>query len=189
MSFGEIFIIFVMAIIILMYVRNFYGEIDYVRSKVDGRQYLVKKLPDRQQAADMLASINKDLMLIVQHVMAKFGEDDPRAKLLFKNYNPDAMSEGGHESGYTSFSVNKGEKLVMCIRQKDGTFVDKNVLMYVAIHELGHMMTSEVGHTPAFWDNFKFLLGESIKLGLYKKVDYARTPVQYCGMTISSSVL
>jgi WLM domain len=72
------------------------------------------------------------------------------------------------ENGYTSYSVNKGEKIVMCVRQKDNSLVPKNVVMYVGIHELSHIMTSDIGHTPEFWDNFKFLLakGQSDMMGI-----------------------
>jgi hypothetical protein len=46
---------------------------------------------------------------------------------------------------------------------KAGTFVDKNVCLYVAIHELGHVMTAELGHTDTFWSNNKRLLKEAIR--------------------------
>jgi hypothetical protein len=61
--------------------------------------------------------------------------------------------------------------------------------MYVAIHELGHLMTEEIGHPQSFWGNFKILLKEAVNLGLYTKTDYAMKPVEYCGINIKSSVL
>ena len=33
--------------------------------------------------------------------------------------------------------------------------------MFVAIHELAHIMTESVGHEPEFWDNMGFLLEKS----------------------------
>ena len=30
--------------------------------------------------------------------------------------------------------------------------------MFVAIHEIAHIMTKSIGHKPEFWNNFKFLL-------------------------------
>ena len=191
----EVFVVFVMTVILVMYIRNHYGEVEYVTSKVDGRTYLVRKLPDKQRAADALAALNKDLLFLVLHVKAKYGDSkqDPQrasdANRLFSNYNPDALSEGGPENGYTSFSINKGERIVMCLRQADKTFVDKNVLVYVAVHELGHLATSQTGHTPMFWENFRWLLREAIEIGIYDKIDFEKDPRQYCGMTITSSVL
>ncbi len=52
-----------------------------------------------------------------------------------------------------------------CLRSKDGfRLVDDNTILFVAIHELGHVMTKEQGHVPPFWDNMKFLLKIGIKL-------------------------
>ena len=159
-----------MALILVMYVQNRSGEVDFVVSNVDNRRYLVRKMHDSQQAADLLAHINKDLVDLVQHLMAKYPSNED-CLLLFKNFDPSAVSEGSIDSGYTSYSVNKGEKIILCIRQKDDSFVDKNVLVYVAVHELAHIMTTEIGHTSMFWDNFRFILNEAILINLYHKVD------------------
>jgi hypothetical protein len=188
MNGADVFVVLAMAAILVMYVRNQYGEVEYVKAQ-DGRTYLVRKLPDSKKAADFLAAINKDLLFVVQHVKAKFGESRPEANRLFANYDPESLSEGGIEAGYTSFTVNKGERIVLCLRQADKTFVDKNVLLYVAIHELAHLATDETGHTPKFWENFRWILREAIDIGIYKKIDFEKDPRQYCGMTITSSVL
>jgi hypothetical protein len=190
MRFLEIFIIFILVVIIISYVRRVYGEVDFVKSRVDNREYLVRHLPDRQEAADFLARVNIKLSKLVHHLVAKFGLDSNKVvKQLYNNYNPDAFSEGGVELGYTSYSVNKGEKIVLCLRQKDKTFVDENTLMYVAIHELGHLATDEVGHTKTFWDNFKWILQEAVAIGIYTKVDFDKDPQSYCGIKITSSVI
>ena len=188
MSFTEYFVIFIMALILIMYIQNHYGEVEYIQSVVDKRHYLVRNLPDKQEAAEFLAYINKDLTRLVRHLYAKYPQNED-AKRLYSNFNPESVSEGSIESGYTSYSVNKGEKLILCIRQKDQSFVEKNVIMYVAVHELGHIMTKDVGHTQMFWDNFKFLLKEAMEIGLYKKVNYNQSPQDYCGIKITNSVV
>jgi hypothetical protein len=188
MSFTEWFVLAVMVIIIIMYLRRFYGEVEFVLSDVDGRSYLVRLLSDRQEAADRLARLNLSLTQLVQHMVAKFPYDK-RVHLLYENYNADSLSEGGGDAAFTSYSQNKGEKIVMCLRQTNHTFVDANVVLYVAVHELGHLMTAKVGHTDGFWANFKWLLEEAISTGLYRKVDYANTPQSYCGISITSSVV
>jgi hypothetical protein len=87
--------------------------------------------------------------------------------------------------------VNKGEKIVLCIRSKDkeARLEDENILMFVSLHELGHVMTKSTGHTDEFWDNFRFLLKASIKIGAYKRQDFRRKPVKYCGTKITDSPL
>lgn len=187
-SFVEFFVLFIMTVILIMYIQNHYGEVEYVKSSVDSRMYLVQKLSDKQEAADYLASVNQGLSSLVRHTLAKYPSNQDSQR-LFKNFNPDSISEGSIESGYTSYSVNKGEKIILCIRQKDRSFVEKNVIYYVAIHELAHLMTSEVGHTDTFWQNFKFLLKEAIEIGIYKKVNFSASPQDYCGIKITNSII
>ncbi len=188
MYFTEVFIIFVFAVLIVMFVQNHYGEVEYVRSSLDNRLYLVRKLPDSKEAANYLADVNNRLMQLVRHMMAKY-PNNKEVLQMYKNYNPDAISEGSPESGYTSYTVNKGEKLVICIRQRDNTFVEKNVCLYPAIHELAHIMTIELGHTDTFWKNFRLLLKEAIDLGIYTKVDFTSKPHDYCGIKITNTIV
>ncbi len=188
LTFTDVFIICMMVFILILYVRKFYGEVEYMTSSVDGKDYLVRKMPDSKEAANMLANLNVLLLKIVQHMSKKFPNNSDVLRLS-QRFNPEAVSEGGMENGYTSYSVNKGERIVMCIRQKDGSFVNLNVVLYVAIHELAHIMTPEIGHTPLFWSNFRFLLREAIDIGVYTKVDFNSEPSEYCGIKINSSVL
>ena len=44
--------------------------------------------------------------------------------------------------------------------------------MFVAFHEMAHVMSLSVGHTDEFWNNFKFILKNAIKIGVYKYVDF-----------------
>lgn len=189
-TFMDYFVLFLGVVLLFLYIRGFYGEVEYVKSTKDKQFYLVRKLPDKGQAAEMLASLADNLDKLVKHMYSKY-PDNPDVKRLYGNFDKANISEGSPDSNYTSYSVNKGEKIVLCIRQKDETnsFVEKNVLLYVSIHELGHLMTEEVGHTPTFWDNFKFLLREAVDIGIYEKVDYAKQPADFCGIKVSSSVI
>ena len=62
-------------------------------------------------------------------------------------------------------------------------------MLFVAIHELGHLMTKSIGHNTEFWDNMRFLLKEAISANLYTKEDYFNNPVDYCGTVINDSPL
>jgi predicted metal-dependent hydrolase len=189
-TFLDYFVLFIGITILGFYIKNYYGEVEYVKSKVDNKFYLVRKLPDKQQAANLISSLADDLDTLVKHMYAKhpLNEDVRR---LYLNFNKENISEGAPDSNYTSYSVNKGEKIVLCVRQKDErkSFVEKNVLLYVSIHELAHLITAEVGHTPTFWSNFKFLLTEAVDIGIYTKVDYSKEPADFCGIKVSSSVI
>ena len=189
MPWTEIVTVIVILAILIMYVYGDGGssEVEY-KTGLDGRRYLVRSMPDSQAAADLLADINMDLVLLVQHMVAKYPNNDDVLN-LWRKFDPLTVSEGSIESGYTSYSVNKGEKIILCIRQRDDSFVDKNVLLYVAIHELAHIMTHEVGHTTLFWGNFRFLLNDAIDIGVYRRVDFDNRPEDYCGIQIASSVI
>lgn len=155
-------------------------------STVDNRTYRVLPKEDKVLAADCLARINERLTKLTQHCAAKY-PDSAECLRLYKRYSPSILVEGSPDSGFTSYSVNKGDRLVLCIRQKSGEFVRDDVIMYVAIHELAHIMTREVGHTDAFWANFKFLVTEAGVAGVYTQHDFNKTPEEYCGIHINSS--
>ena len=190
MNFTEAAVLMIMIVMIVFYIQGQNFEVEYVVSNIDGRRYLVKNLPDKKKAADMLAKLNKKLQKLVSE-MKKRHPDDVDVKRLVGNFNPDNLSEGTEKTNYTSYSVNKGEQIVFCLRSRDGsdTLVPINVLTYVAIHELAHLMTKEIGHPPSFWENFKRLLHVAIDSRIYKKTNYSKNPVKYCGLTIKSSIV
>jgi hypothetical protein len=97
-------------------------------------------------------------------------------------------NEGGND--LTSYSVNKGEELVFCVRSKTNSQIhDINELMYVAIHEVAHIGCPETGHTRLFAKLNLFLLRKALDFGLYQYKDYSANPVEYCGMILSSSII
>ena len=50
-------------------------------------------------------------------------------------------------------------------------------------------MTSSIGHKQDFWENFKFLLENAKKAGIYNPEDYKKTPQDYCGEKIDDNPL
>jgi hypothetical protein len=46
-----------------------------------------------------------------------------------------------------------------------------------------------VGHNKEFWTNFRYILEESIQIGIYKYQDFRRNPVDYCGTRITDTPL
>ncbi len=170
--------------------ENFSNDVGYIKSTVDGKEYLVRNLPDKQEAANMLARIRMRLEKICEVMKEKYPDDDAVIRMNDK-FNPDNITEAGKNNKYTSYSINKGEKIVFCIRQKNKTedLVDENTIAFVAIHELAHIMTKSVGHTEEFWDNFKRLLKEAIAIGVYTRENYTKNPKKYCGIHVTDSPL
>ena len=182
----EEFLLFFLSVFVFFIVINKVykkGEIISIKSSIDNEIYIVRKLPDAKQAANKLAEINKKVLRLISSLdISKEGVID-----LVDNFNPRALSETVIGAKYTSYSVNKGEKISVCIRDIDNTFIYDNTILFVVIHELAHVMTHEVGHTPLFWDNMKYLLEEGEKVGIYKPINYEKQPKQYCGMEINTT--
>jgi hypothetical protein len=166
------------------------NEVIYVKSSVDNNEYLVRNLKDKDEAANILARIRIKLEKICSIMKTKYPTDESILRMN-ERFNSDNISESGKSNQYTSYSVNKGEKIVFCIRQKDEaeSLVDENTITFVSIHELSHIMTKSVGHTTEFWDNFKRLLKEAVENKLYDKEDYTKNPKEYCGIKVSDSPL
>ena len=160
-----------------------------VKSNVDGQMYNVRDLPDKQEAADMMAKIRLKMKKLKIHLEATF-PDKPQVKLLSKNFDAEAhrLGEATPDDEFTSFSVNKGESVHFCLRQREGGnegLVDENIITFVAIHEMGHIITKTIGHGPDFWNNFGWLLQESERIGIYVPQNFSAHPVSYCGMKIT----
>lgn len=202
-TFTKYFIIIILLVILYAYFEGQTHEVVYVKSKVNGKSYLVRNLKDKQQAADLLANIADKLSILVKHfednsvesVMKQCNVKVDKEKLkedlarLISNYNSDNIKESTPDSKFTSYSVNKGQELVFCIRlKKEGDkLMDPNIMMFVALHELSHLMTQSTGHTKEFWDNFKIILQISICKGIYKHIDFNNNPKQYCSIEITDT--
>jgi len=160
-----------------------------VKSTVDGQTYTVRDMPDKQNAADMMARVRMKMNKLKLHVEEGF-PDKPQVKQLSRNFeaNPNRIMEATPDADHTSYSVNKGESVHFCLRQRDGgdeSLVQEDIITFVAIHEMGHMITKTVGHGPDFWNNFAWLLQEAERSGIYKHRDFRAHPVSYCGMKIT----
>jgi len=172
------------------HIEHLTNEVTYVKSNIDNNEYLVRNLENKELAADMLAKLRMKLESICKIMKEKYPDDEAVIRMNEK-FNSDNITESGKNNQYTSYSVNKGEKIVFCIRQKDEdeSFVDENTMTFVSIHELAHIMTKSVGHTTEFWDNFKRLLKVAIENNLYTHEDYSKEPKDYCGIKVSDTPL
>jgi hypothetical protein len=185
---GYLLILFVLLISLKIYYESDAFNLKCIISGVDGNKYCVRERSKLTLAADKLATITKNLKLLVAKVKKDY-PDRTNVKRLAEGFNPQKVSETLPTSEFTAFSENKGEKLAFCLNteKKGGKLIDENTLMFVAIHEISHIATESVGHTNEFWTNFKFLLEEAAKMNIYKPIDYKKEPQKYCGMTITDN--
>jgi len=240
---NAIIIVSLILIIYKYFEKNSY-DVVMVKSEVNGKDYLVRNLEDKQEASNLLGSIAVKLENLVniinadgyEKIYAKYMKEDVlkeqsiiskssnsgnaqnqkdlingqdggsgeqqkleyeiKMKLkddinrLVNNYDSSLLSETTPDSKYTSYAVNKS-KIVFCIRnKKDGDkLIKQNILTFVALHELSHIFTKSISHTPEFWNNFKLILKIAIDNGIYKNIDFNKNPEPYCGITISDTPL
>ena len=168
------------------------GNLVECTSTLDGRAYRVQDLPDKQDAANRLSEIRTGLDKILhEYRQPEYFHDEP-TQLLVQRLKIDNLMENDVASQYTSYSENKGERIVLCLRDKTTApypLVDVNTVMFVTLHEMAHLMTVSSGHTQEFWTNFRRLLQDAMKAGVYTQVNYSRSPVEYWGMMSTDSPL
>lgn len=162
-----------------------------IKSKIDGRTYRVRDMADKQEAADLMARVRQKIDKLYLFLKEKF-PNKPQVKQLLNNFVPDPsrFEESTPAAEHTSYSVNKGEKVHLCLRQREGgneNLVQENVMVFVSLHEMAHIVTPTLGHGPDFWNNFAWILKQAEEIGIYKYQDFKAHPVSYCGISITDS--
>ncbi len=185
-----VYLLLLVLLVYLLYSVPLFDDTIYIKSTVDNRRYRVLRKADSLLAANQLALLRQKLKGFVKSLKEKYPNDE-RIQRLSGKFKPDNFSEGNNNGQYTSYSINKGEKIVFCLRQrnKDAEVIDLNTITFVALHELSHVMTLSIGHKPEFWQNFKFLLKEAIAMQIYQYQDFHLNPKPYCGITITNTPL
>jgi len=195
-----IFLIIIIFIVLILFFKINYSKMTYVKSTIDNKYYLVRDLPDKLIACNMLAkikeNINKLILYLDENKDTKYKEYKiyiDRLKTRINNVN---ISENSGKGSDTSYSVNKGDELVLCLRSKINynEFHNVNLIYYVVLHEISHIASpvyeSEYNnHGPIFKKVFGFLTNIALELDLYHKIDFDKKPEEYCGIYINQSII
>ena len=171
---------------------------------------VMAEFADSHDAAQLLDTANQRLLIFLRHLRDKYYVDLDDATMetimvrapghrdtdkykiisaILRDYDPSTVMENDpRRGGETSYNINKGGQLVICLREKVAPYrlVDINTLMYVMLHEVGgHIGSYDVwGHPERFWEVFKFILREAVEAGVYRRVDYTAHPTVYCGLRL-----
>jgi hypothetical protein len=185
---GYTIIILIIGIVLKIYFESDAFNLKCVVSDVDGNKYCVRERNKLPLVVDLLARVTDKLKQLVKYMGNKYPERK-NIKQLVEKFNPTKIKEILPTSKYTAYSENKGEKLAFCVtKTKEGdNLIDENTLTFVAIHELAHICTISIGHKDEFWNNFKFLLENAVKLNIYTPEDYKKNPKEYCSMKITDN--
>lgn len=126
---------------------------------------------------------------IVSNAFSTYVKGRELTQALLSKFNSKSLQENEPNSiDKTSYTTNKGEVISLCLREKlsgKNEFHDLDVLKFVLIHELSHIVTPELQHTVVFWTNFRFLLDFCNKNEIYTVKDYSKDNVNYCGLMIT----
>ncbi len=199
-SYGEIILlsgIFFVWLILCRLIKGYNRGMVYVQSDIDNEYYLVRNYPDKNNASNMLANLKAELNRFVDHLISttkqnEFKQFSSYIVNLHAKMKYIIFAESSDSSIYTSYCVNKGDEIVFCIRSKSlrsNDIHDLNLIMYVALHEISHIACPEMNHTELFKNIFRFICTEAVNYGIYKKIDFAANPTEYCGMIVSASVI
>ena len=171
----------------------------------DGFVYYVNpNLHDPEGAAELIAEINRRIFKLMRHLKKKYSvsidqlpsnakcpEKVRQIRELLRRFNPDVIfeSDPNNSKGDTSYTINKGKILALCLRPKSNpdTFHDINLLMFVALHEISHYIAPIYDHKVEFWITFKFILKEAESIGIIKLINYRENPTVYCSVPVRHS--
>lgn len=190
-----VILIMIILIILLYLVKKERENMIYVKSDIDGEEYLVRDEEDKKHAANMLSRMKQNLYKLTDYLYEnreKYKDKKQYIERLNKKMRKIVIIESTKDSIYTSYSINKGEQIVFCIRSRktEDEMHDINLMMYVALHEISHVACPVYdNHGPLFREIFNFITKVAIEINIYEKIDFKKQPMEYCGMTISDSII
>jgi len=192
------FIIFIIIMSAVLILEHSDGEEEYIAVKRGKNEWKVIELPNHAQSVDMLEEVNRRTFVYIDYVEEKYGGTDlnPDEQLiktymdaLLDNYNPEEIYETDpRDSEYTSYTVDKGRRMHLCLRSKNAPYdhIDVNTMMFVKLHEMAHVANYDgIQHTERFWVLFRRMLEDAADAGVYRPHNYDWYPVDYCGMIIN----
>lgn len=194
--------IYFLLLCFIIYICINYVNEDVIYITIDNDNYLVRNLDDKMKAAETLYNLKKKLIELIDNIdnnknNYNINKDDTYnddynnyVRKIKNRLKTVKIRESSPNSTYTSYTINKGEEMVYCIRSKeDNKIHDMNELLYVAIHEIAHIGCPEVGHTELFKKINIYLLNKAILYNIYNYKNYYDNNIEYCGMNISSNIL
>ena len=190
----------ILCILLLLYIINpkkIYESMSNksVESTLDKRSYKISSsFNDMSDAANKLSYLNQFIINFLRYAKKKYiiGVRKTHTQFyirMLNNYNMDTIFENNPKYGEeTSFVTNKGDEFGICLRDKGNNsdkFHNENILQFVMLHELTHLGCISYGHDKEFWSMFKVVLEDAAEFGIYTPINYAITPINYCGLLVT----
>lgn len=185
---------FILTFIIIIILYNSVYKYDYFQITTtsvkadDGRNYIVRNNEhNKKEAANIISRVIMTVNSIVKYMCEN---DLPTSEISYRlqfRWKNTVVREIATFEKTAAYTVNKGEEMRLCIRKDNGEFQEFNKLMFVVLHELGHMMSISYGHGYEFQDNFEAVIHIASSIGLYTPENFELDPYTYCGIKVTSS--
>lgn len=171
-----------LACLIAACVLSMPSRMTFVRA-ADGNTYNVRRSSRAAEVAERLAVLQRECTRFLQDAALAF-PTQPIIPRIQRRWNGTIAEVPNDDE--VAFSMDK-RSVSVCLRSKDtGQMESLNASMFVLLHELAHIATPEVGHTPEFWKNMKILLEMAHRLGFYKDDQHA-PDATFCGHPLGQS--
>jgi len=157
----------------------------------NNKKYEVQDSYYNKKIVNLIGKIDITIDKFVNYLLKSYNNPNSKwyknIRRLEKNLFNTKFKESPFEKNTSSYTINKGEVISICLRQKNKnkTIHDFNTLMFVVIHELAHVMSIKEGHTTEWMDNFRFLLKEGEKAEIYTPINYSINNMNYCGVDVT----
>jgi hypothetical protein len=79
--------------------------------------------------------------------------------------------------GDKSYTINK-KTVYLCLEDQNGNYYNLNILVYVLLHEISHVLCKSIGHNEEFQSIFDKLLKKAEEKGYYDPSQ--KIPSDYC---------
>lgn len=139
-----------------------------------------------KNAADMILRLNASIKKLIIYLKKKY-PNDIRVKTLIREYDNDDLKESS-----STYIINKGDKIHIKVRN-NGDVIAYNLLMFVVLHELAHMICPSYikghHHGPEFYKYNRWLLRNAIKCGIYQYHNYELYPLIYGNHLINKNII
>jgi hypothetical protein len=177
-----------------------YDGTEYVQSTIDNKYYKVRNNRDKQEKADLLAVLYLKLNALVNNLAHSTYISNVNVQRLVANWGKGVtVKEIGKMETDAAYVINK-QFMSFCIPDNTSKSLnDINLMTYVGIHELAHIMSQEIGHGDEFISNFEFLLNHAKQLKyfdpilkqnlpIYIQLNKLNTADNYCGVALVNSI-
>ena len=185
---------------IIIFYKYIYDGTDYIKSNIDNKYYRVRSTKGKEEKADLLAIMNTKLNLIVNTLSNSEHLSNGNIQRLIQNWNKGvSIKEIGKMESDAAYVINK-QYMSFCLPENTSKTLDNlNLMTYVGIHELAHIMSNETGHGDEFIQNFEFLLNHAKTLNYYDPIIKKEIPIyiqlnklntadNYCGVSLQNSI-